>query len=482
MATSWTFESAVSNVGSSSAAAASTGTVTPNVGDLMVVSAANIAGTTVNTAFAISDSSVGGASWTPIIGVGTNGLAIIRGWYKVANANDNNSGSGITVTATASGGSGTNATYVECDIFRLPAGFAVLGLDIHNETFFTATTTSSFHGSAGSSYSGFTDALAFTALNTDNTNGGLTGTNTFTGTSAATNLALCLTTNDSRLANQYVGGVQASATTNSNTFENTWATSRSGNLFGATFVYAYATNWTFRSAVSAIGSSAAAATTTGTVTPNVGDLLYCSTRSVASTTAGTAFTIADTGANSGWTAVAAMQTSTHLTTQAWWRLATAADTGGITITTTSTGGSSTYTGYIECDVFRLPAGYAVIGIDMAGVATAFSGTSHAWSPSGGSSYSGFADALVITTLSSSNSTAPLTGANTFSSTNSAINLVNGISTNDLALANQYGGGVEGSATAADNLFENTWTQSRVVNLIGATFVYVPAGVFLPFFG
>ena len=63
------------------------------------------------------------------------------------------------------------------------------------------------------------------------------GSNTFTGTTSAANLAVAVTTNDTILLNQYVGGVTASATAGTNVWKNTWTTSRGPIITGATFVY-----------------------------------------------------------------------------------------------------------------------------------------------------------------------------------------------------------------------------------------------------
>lgn len=209
----------------------------------MFVSARNLSNGADNTAFTIADSSVGGAAWTALPpGPYSSAKMLCQGWWKIANANDHNGGAGITVTATAGGGSGTQSCEVECDIFRLPSGYAVVGIDTYGDVLGTATgvTTLSAPGSVGSNDPGFTDALAISVLaaGSGNSLGGPTGSNTFTGTSAAANLAVCIATNDTILANQYVGGVQASATAATNVWKNTWTTSRAqAVVLGATFVY-----------------------------------------------------------------------------------------------------------------------------------------------------------------------------------------------------------------------------------------------------
>ena len=90
---------------------------------------------------------------------------------------------------------------------------------------------------SGSSHSGFTDALAVTGNYGFGSRGAPTGTNTFTGTSSAANLAIAIAAGDTLFCQQYVGGVQASATAGTNVWENTWTTSNTALLTGATFVY-----------------------------------------------------------------------------------------------------------------------------------------------------------------------------------------------------------------------------------------------------
>lgn len=166
-------------------------------------------------------------------------------WWKIANAADVNGGSGITVTATQSAGTGTTVNEIECDVFRVPPGFEVVGIDAQGTqgTLAAVATLATTATTKPSSNPANTDALAWTALSmvpaTAAGNGGLTGTNTFTGTSSPANLASCVTTANQLLANQFVGGVQGSATAGSNVWVNTWTTPRTGAaIIGATFVYA----------------------------------------------------------------------------------------------------------------------------------------------------------------------------------------------------------------------------------------------------
>ena len=238
MATNWTFESGVSAVGSGATLALATGTVTPQVGDLMVMSG-GLSGTGTLTSYSISDSSSGGASWTATLGaVETSGTLHTQGWWKIANAAD---AVGITVTATGVGLTGPSHR-VECDIFRLPLGFSVVGADIAaGGASGSAVSTLSWSPASGSG-KGFTDALALTSLYTGTlSNGGISSTaqtNTFTGTSAqSSNMAVALTTNQTVLAVQYIGGVQASGTAGTNVWKNTWTTAHGLVTVGSTFIY-----------------------------------------------------------------------------------------------------------------------------------------------------------------------------------------------------------------------------------------------------
>ena len=231
MATNWTYSGA-SAIGSgvSSAVVA----VIPPVGSLMVVSGRCVETISVSS-IGISDTGSGG--WQAIDGA-ISAKMICQGWWKIATSADYNGGSGINVTVTQTGGVGTAVHEAECDIFTVPAGYGILGLDTYGYAVGGTVSTLSATGSVGSSYSSSTDALAWTllAMPTSNTNGGRTSTNTFTGTSAAANLANCVTTANTLLLNQYVGGVQASATAATNVWVNTWTNARTGPVVvGAVF-------------------------------------------------------------------------------------------------------------------------------------------------------------------------------------------------------------------------------------------------------
>lgn len=233
----WTFESADSAVSPhTNTATATTGTVTPNVGDLMVLSMTNECATTAAASFAPGDSSVGGASWNTIYTVTAVGKFGAGAWWKIANTNDYNSGSGITTNVTESGGAGTISTYAECDIFRV-TGFTIRGIDMKGEGSQTAAGTSftPVDMLVGSSYPNFADALAWGMLGggTQLGNGG--GGVDFNGVSSMT---LCLATNSDELVNQYLGGQKGTTVAVSTFLAASWITSRADAIvIGATFTY-----------------------------------------------------------------------------------------------------------------------------------------------------------------------------------------------------------------------------------------------------
>lgn len=238
-ASNWSFKSANSSAVANNVNPIVTGTVTPNTGDLLFLSWSTARSGAGVTSAAPTDTGSGG--WTAVGAINSLGgtFTRVQAWWKVATSSDFNSGSGITITVTATGGSGSiTNTFVEADVFRLASG-TTPAIDL--ATSFgqqgATVTTVSRNPASGSSNSSFTDELAITALYTTGSNGGITGTNTFTGTSSAKNLAICLTANDAQLCNQFVGGVQASATAGSNTWVNTWTTAQFEAIFAATFSY-----------------------------------------------------------------------------------------------------------------------------------------------------------------------------------------------------------------------------------------------------
>lgn len=232
----WTFKAGSSGVGSNAGAVAVTATITPATGDLLCLMAWQFR-TTPFTSVAISDNGSGG--WTSLGSFRSLGTASGQAYYKIATAADFNSGSGITVTATAAGGSGTIFNnFVEVDVFGLVGTSPVL--DISSSASTSLVTTDSISPAAGSTHAAFTDELAWTGFGGQNGGTGAgppTGSNTFTGTSAAKALTECIATNDHFVFCQYATHCQASATAGTNVWKNTWTNPVNDIFFGATFAY-----------------------------------------------------------------------------------------------------------------------------------------------------------------------------------------------------------------------------------------------------
>jgi hypothetical protein len=239
VATNWTFQSGASTQSIPQTTAAVTSAPTPHTGDLMICAWGADRATTAFTSATIADTGSGG--WTSISpGFQNRSTRSSQAWWKVATSSDFNGGSGITITVTGSGGSSTIAAVIECDVFRLPTGYSVVGIDIAGGATPTSATTASWHPGSGSTSATFTDALAYSnATSGTNSRGVVTGTNTFTGTSTAAALTQCFTQGSAAdfICGQYVGGVQASSTAASNTWVNTWTNSVGPNVIGATFTY-----------------------------------------------------------------------------------------------------------------------------------------------------------------------------------------------------------------------------------------------------
>lgn len=230
MATKWIYESAVSSSGSAAAAACTTGTVTPNAGDLMIVSTGNSSSTTHNTALAISDTG-SNTGWNLIRSILTgNGLVIGGAWWRLATATDS---AGITVTTTASGGTGTNLSRNECDIFRVP-GFRILGIDGSggvNATTSSVSTLQVFPAGIAQTYD--LDALAWAMLFTSASNGGVISVALSggpTGNLTATGIGSPLL-----LSSSFLGGIQGNG---GEIITYTWTTARADPVvIGANFTY-----------------------------------------------------------------------------------------------------------------------------------------------------------------------------------------------------------------------------------------------------
>jgi hypothetical protein len=196
----------------------------------------NNAATTANTTIAITDSSVGGASWIALQSVFTgNGKFIQAAWYKIANANDHNGGTGITITTTASGGSGTELSRSECDVFRLPSTLKLLDVDASAKVN-TGSSVSTLTVAGTSRYS-MPDPLAWSALGMSVSNGGVISAAYTNGASSSSLLSPTTLGSPLLLNNEYtLGGVPASP--GSCTWAQTWTTAHVNPvLIGATFIY-----------------------------------------------------------------------------------------------------------------------------------------------------------------------------------------------------------------------------------------------------
>lgn len=233
MATNWSAGSGVHYTLNTSATI--TGTIIPNVGDLCIAAVGSQRATTPDTAYAISDAGSGG--WTPIVPIQTSADITGQAWWKIATSADHNGGSGVLVTVVASGGTGgINQNQLTVEPFSVSGGGTVQGLDLKGARNGTGGNASfTWSPASGSGQSSNTDELAWTSLMTYNTIT-VAGSNTFTGTSAAANLNLG-ESGGSKTQNQYVGGVQASATAGTNVWKNTWSSVADYALIGATFYY-----------------------------------------------------------------------------------------------------------------------------------------------------------------------------------------------------------------------------------------------------
>jgi hypothetical protein len=232
MTTRWKFESAASGESSNTLAGVST-TVTPAVGDLMLMWWGANHATSAFTSVGIADTGSGGwsAPFSFITATTRTGFA----WWKVAESADYNGGSGISITVTGSGGAGTVANNVQCDIWR-PPSLAVPFLIGGGNTTPTNTNTSSWATQSPLlKYTFLADTLATTCIYSTGSIGALTGTNDFVGVNTV-NLALCLSGNDTLLCAQGAGGIQQAANTGS-TFTNSWSTSRTVIAMGLVFGY-----------------------------------------------------------------------------------------------------------------------------------------------------------------------------------------------------------------------------------------------------
>lgn len=239
MPTDWSFITSPASVFSSSVTGTTTGLCKPSVGDLIVVGWTSIGLANAPVSPVISDNGSGGWSQFASIPItflsdfGESGMT--AAWWKVAAAADFNSGSGFTITIIGATGGTTDFIGFEADVFRLSAPEHFGGIDLAAQFIGTSDETSqSYSPASGSTEPSSLDQLAWT-MTTGVNPGAITGSNTFTGTSAAANLALTGISGSTFLQTQFVGGVQASTTAGTNIFKNTWTNSRTPLLAGATF-------------------------------------------------------------------------------------------------------------------------------------------------------------------------------------------------------------------------------------------------------
>jgi hypothetical protein len=203
---------------------------------------------TFPTGLGLTDTGSGG--WANVGSVFNSGGAAAVNLYtgshikwKVATSADASASVTLTPTPTVSGvGTVWYAALVICD-YRLTSGSNIVG-DIFARTGADANpgpTTLSASPASGSTHSTFADELAITGRVGRNT-GHSIGANTFTATSPTSALTTAFeqgsTGSGTVAAQQWVGGVQASATPGANVFVNSW--SLPGNdaaLHGVTFAF-----------------------------------------------------------------------------------------------------------------------------------------------------------------------------------------------------------------------------------------------------
>lgn len=236
--TNWSFIAAGSGQSRTTSSATTVFTMKPNVGDLMVCGCFGRATGTIPTSLAVTDT--GSSGWTAALtAVSNTGTGHLTGlFFKTATSADFNGGSGITVTVTQSGGGANFITGGNGDVFRLSSG-SVTGKDLSGSVVqTTGVTTLSANPGAGSGQPANIDELAYAFVdNPAAVTGVPTGTNTFTGTSAAANLAVTQSGLEGQFFAEWVGLVQASATAGSNTWVATWSGSAASTMVCATFYH-----------------------------------------------------------------------------------------------------------------------------------------------------------------------------------------------------------------------------------------------------
>lgn len=240
--TKWTQQSARSSQSVGGTTATPTCTPQPNVGELMILDAGAVHATSAFTSATPSDNGSGG--WQSVIpGFETRSTLTSQQWWKVATQADFNawqSGGTYTITVTFAGGSGTITNDVQCALWSVPTGYMVMGLDCSGGATPTAATSTTLSPSSGSTHPTYTDALAvISSVSPTSNRGVITGTNTFTGTSAATALTATFSSSPNNFINsQFAGLVQPSATAGTNVWAIAWTNSVGPNVVGAIFTYA----------------------------------------------------------------------------------------------------------------------------------------------------------------------------------------------------------------------------------------------------
>lgn len=244
--TKWVYDSTHSAAGSSALAGVTSGTVTPTLGDLLIVSTLNFV-TTHATSVVITDTGSNpgmGAppAWSTIrSSFGALGTLSCGAFWRFATATDV-AASPFTVTATYNGSGGTNTSRIVVEVHRVP-GYVLLGIDSSAITTSVpaVTTLTAFSGGGGPVADG--DLLAWQMLASAATNGGVTqnnyltlnrpSTTTLAATGLGTPLLLATANSDGAAA---ANNMVLSDTAEQSVFS--WTTSRANvAVIGATFQY-----------------------------------------------------------------------------------------------------------------------------------------------------------------------------------------------------------------------------------------------------
>lgn len=237
--TRWVYDSAHSAAGSSSALAVTSGTVTPQVGDLLIVAAFNFV-TTHATTCVLSDTG-SNTGWNTIRSTfGATGTAVSAAFWRFATAADH-AASPFTVTATFNGSGGTNTSRIVVEVHRVP-GFTMLGLDSSQVATSASSVNTLLTAQTGPAPNVDGDLLAWSMLSMSLSNGGVTqvdylGANRpttvlMTATGLGTPLLLATANSDSS------SGTANIVSDSTEEWQFNWTTARSNAcIIGATFKY-----------------------------------------------------------------------------------------------------------------------------------------------------------------------------------------------------------------------------------------------------